>query len=191
TDLCPRYVAVAIDGIEVRDSPGWMQRRLRAAGVRPINSIVDVTNYVMLEYGQPQHAFDADQLEGGRIIVRRASEGEKLETIDHQVRQLDTEMMVIADTARPVGVAGVIGGVTSEVSDDTRRIVLESANFNMKSVRRTARLLKVRTDASARFERGLDPNLARDAAARATQLIRELSPGATVTAVADVYPDPL
>jgi phenylalanyl-tRNA synthetase beta chain len=190
-DLCARYVAVLIDGIEVTASPAWMQRRLRAAGVRPINSIVDVTNYVMLEYGQPQHAFDADQLEGGRIIVRRAHEGEQLETLDHQQRQLDAEMMVIADAARPVGLAGVIGGVTSEVSDATRRIVLESATFNMKSVRRTARLLKVRTDASARFERGLDPNLAREAAARATQLILELSPGATVTAVADVYPEPL
>jgi phenylalanyl-tRNA synthetase beta chain len=191
TDLCARYVAVVIDGIEVCESPGWMQRRLRAAGVRPINSIVDVTNYVMLEYGQPQHAFDADQLEGNRIIVRRAHEGEQLETLDHQVRQLDSEMLVIADAVRPVGLAGVIGGVTSEVTDATHRIVLESANFNMKSVRRTARLLKVRTDASARFERGLDPNLAREAAARATQLILELSPGATVTAVADVYPEPL
>ncbi len=191
TDLCTRYVAVAIDGVEVGPSPGWMQRRLHAAGVRPINSIVDVTNYVMLEYGQPLHAFDADQLEGNRIIVRRAHEGEQLETLDHQVRQLDSEMLVIADAARPVGLAGVIGGVTSEVSDATRRIVLESANFNMKSVRRTSRLLKVRTDASARFERGLDPNLCREAAARATQLILELSPGATVNAVADVYPEPL
>jgi phenylalanyl-tRNA synthetase beta chain len=191
TDLCARYVAVAIDGIDVGASPGWMQRRLRAAGVRPINSIVDVTNYVMLEYGQPLHAFDADQLEGNRIIVRRAREGEHLETLDHQLRQLDSEMLVIADAVRPVGLAGVIGGVTSEVSDATRRIVLESANFTMKSVRRTARLLKVRTDASARFERGLDPNLAQEAAARATQLILELSPGATVAAVADVYPEPL
>ena len=190
-DLCARYVAVAIDGIDVKPSPAWMQRRLIAAGVRPINSIVDATNYVMLEYGQPLHAFDADRLEDGRIVVRRARPGAFLETLDHQMRQLDERMLVIADTQRAVGLAGVIGGLNSEIDDGTRRIILESANFDMKVTRRTARELKLRTDASARFERGLDPNLARDAAARATQLILDLSPGATVTAVADVYPHPL
>jgi phenylalanyl-tRNA synthetase beta chain len=187
-DLCARYVAVVIEGLRVAPSPPWMQRRLTAAGVRPINGIVDVTNYVMLEYGQPLHAFDADCLEGGRIVVRRAQPGETLETLDHQVRQLDPDMLVIADAQRPVGIAGVMGGLNSEVTDETCRIVLESANFDMKSVRRTARELKLRTDASARFERGLDPNLAREAAARATLLLLELTPGATVTAVADVYP---
>jgi phenylalanyl-tRNA synthetase beta chain len=190
-DLCARYVAVVIEGIAVEPSPAWLQRRLLAAGVRPINSIVDATNYVMLEYGQPLHAFDADRLVDGCIVVRRARPGERLETLDHQVRQLDEEMLVIADSHRAVGLAGVMGGVDSEVSDDTRCIVLESANFDMKSVRRTARELKLRTDASARFERGLDPNLARDAAARATRLILDLSPSATVSAVADVYPQPL
>ncbi len=190
-DLCARYVAVVIEGIDVEPSPAWMQRRLLAAGVRPINSIVDATNYVMLEYGQPLHAFDADRLEDGRIVVRRARPGETLETLDHQVRQLDEQMLVIADTHHAVGMAGVIGGLNSEIHDGTRRIILESANFDMKVTRRTARELKLRTDASARFERGLDPNLARDAAARATQLILDLSPGATVTAVADVYPHPL
>jgi phenylalanyl-tRNA synthetase beta chain len=190
-DLCARYVAVVIEGIDVQPAPAWMQRRLLAAGVRPINSIVDATNYVMLEYGQPLHAFDADCLQDGRIVVRRALPGETLETLDHQVRQLDEEMLVIADTHRAVGLAGVIGGLNSEIHDGTRRIILESANFDMKVTRRTARELKLRTDASARFERGLDPNLARDAAARATQLILDLSPGATVTAVADVYPHPL
>ncbi len=190
-DLCARYVAVAIDGVTVEPSPAWLQRRLLAAGMRPINTIVDVTNYVMLEHGQPLHAFDADRLAEGRIVVRRARPEETLETLDHQVRQLDEEMLVIADAQRAVGLAGVIGGLDSEVNDDTRRIVLESANFDMKSVRRTARELKLRTDASARFERGLDPNLARDAAARATRLILDLSPGATVSAVADVYPQPL
>jgi len=168
-----------------------MRRRIYTAGMRPINAIVDATNYVMLEYGQPLHAFDADQLADGRIVVRRALPGETLETLDHQVRQLDERMLVIADTQRAVGLAGVMGGLNSEVTDETRRIVLESANFNMKSVRRTARELKLRTDASARFERGLDPNLARDAAARATCLILDLSPRATVSAVADVYPQPL
>src|SRR5215207_7560327 len=190
-DLCARYVAVVIEGVEVGPSPAWLQRRLLAAGVRPINTIVDATNYVMLEYGQPLHAFDADRLADGRIVVRRARPGETLETLDHQVRQLDEQMLVIADTQRAVGLAGVMGGLDSEVTDDTRRIVLESANFDMKSVRRTARELKLRTDASARFERGLDPNLARVAAARATRLILDLTPRATVSAVADVYPQPL
>ena len=190
-DLCARYVAVGIEEIEVIPSPAWLQRRLLAAGLRPINSIVDATNYVMIEYGQPLHAFDADRLEDGRIIVRRARPGETLETLDHLQRTLDPEMLLIADARHAVGLAGVMGGVDSEVTDGTRRIILESANFDMKSVRRTARELKLRTDASARFERGLDPNLARDAAARATQLILDLSPGATVTAVADVYPHPI
>ncbi len=190
-DLCARYVAVVIEGIGVGPSPAWLQRRLQAAGVRPINTIVDATNYVMLEYGQPLHAFDADHLADGRIVVRRARPGETLETLDHQVRKLDQEMLVIADTQRAVGLAGIMGGLDSEVTDETRRIVLESANFDMKSVRHTARELKLRTDASARFERGLDPNLARDAAARATRLILDLSPGASVSAVADVYPQPL
>src|SRR5918993_884950 len=189
-DLCARYVAVVIEGVTVEQSPAWLQRRLLAAGVRPINTIVDATNYVMLEYGQPLHAFDADRLQDGRIVVRRARPGETLETLAHQVRKLDREMLVIADTQRAVGLAGVMGGLDSEVTEDTRRIVLESANFDMKSIRRTARELKLRTDASVRFERGLDPNLARDAAARATRLILDLSPGATVSAVADVYPEP-
>src|ERR671911_395556 len=189
-DLCARYVAVVIEGVTVELSPPWLQRRLLAAGVRPINSIVDATNYVMLEYGQPLHAFDADRLQDGRIVVRRARPGETLETLDHQVRKLDKEMLVIADTQRAVGIAGVMGGLDSEVTDETRRIVLESANFDMKSVRRTTRELKLRTDASARFERGLDPNLARDAVARATRIILDHSPGATVSAVADVYPEP-
>jgi phenylalanyl-tRNA synthetase beta chain len=189
-DLCARYVAVVIEGINVGPAPAWMQRRLLAAGVRPISTTVDVTNYVMLEYGQPLHAFDADQLIGDRIVVRRGRAGEVIETLDHQLRQLTPAMLVIADAERPVGVAGVIGGLNSEITDATRRIVLESANFDMKSVRGTARALKLRTDASARFERGLDPNLARDAAARATKLILDLSPGAKVTAVADVYPCP-
>ena len=189
-DLCARYVAVVIEGVTVEPSPAWLQRRLLAAGVRPINTIVDATNYVMLEHGQPLHAFDADRLADGHIVVRRARPGETLETLDHQVRRLDPEMLVIADTRRAVGLAGIMGGVDSEVTDDTQRIVLESANFDMKSVRRTARELRLRTDASARFERGLDPNLAREAAARATRLILDLSSGATVSAIADDYPQP-
>ena len=190
-DICSRYVGVLIENIAIAPSPAWMQRRLLAAGVRPISNIVDVTNYVMLEYGQPLHAFDADRLEGGRIVVRRARPGETLETLDHQVRQLDDRMLVIADTAKPVGLAGVIGGLDSEIHDGTTRIILESANFDMKATRRTARVLKVRTEASARFERGIDPNLSRDAAARATRLILDLCPGASVSGFTDVYPAPL
>lgn len=190
-DLCSRYVAVVIDNVANGPSPAWMQRRLLAAGLRTINLPVDVTNYVMLEFGQPQHAFDADTLAGNRIVVRRARDGETIETLDHQQRKLTDDMLVIADAETATGVAGVIGGFASEISDQTTRIVLESANFNMKSIRSTARALKVRTDASTRFERGLDPNLAWIAAARATQLLLDLSPGSIVTGVADVYPQPL
>jgi phenylalanyl-tRNA synthetase beta chain len=190
-DLCARYVAVVIENVQIGPSPAWMQRRLLAAGVRPINNVVDVTNYVMLETGQPTHAFDAESLTGGRIVVRRAGHGETIETLDHQVRQLSDDMLVIADAERPVGIAGVMGGLNSEIGEASHRVVLESANFAMKSVRRTARALKLRTDASARFERGLDPTLAREAAARATRLILDLSPGAIVWAVSDVYPCPV
>lgn len=190
SDLCPRYAAVVLDGVAIGPSPAWLQRRLGAAGVRPINNIVDVTNYVMLEFGQPLHAFDADKLHGDRIVVRRARPGETLETIDHVVRPLSADMLVIADADKAVAVAGVMGGVESETTDASTRILLEAANFEMKSVRRTARALKMRSDASTRFERGLDPNQVSDAVARATQLILELSPGATVTAYSDVYPEP-
>lgn len=191
TDLCPRYSVVAFEGLSVGPSPDWMQRRLRAAGLRPINNIVDVTNYVMLEWGQPIHAFDRDRLQEGRIVVRRAKAGETMETLDHQVRELTTDMLVIADAERPVGVAGVIGGLESEVSDSTTSILLETANFDMKSIRHTAKALRLRTDASARFERGLDPNLVADAAARATQLILELIPEAKVVGYRDIYPQPI
>ena len=190
-DLCPRYAAVVIEGIAVAPSPDWLARRLTAAGLRPINNVVDVTNYVMLELGQPLHAFDRANLRGGRIVVRRAGNDEPIETLDHQQRRLDGEMLVIADAERAVAVAGVMGGVDSEVSAATTTVLLESANFGMASVRRTARLLKLRTDASARFERGLDPNLASDAAARATHLLLDLCPGSRVTAARDVYPSPV
>ncbi len=189
-DLCPRYAAVVFDNVTIGPSPAWLQRRLTAAGVRPINNIVDVTNYVMLEFGQPLHAFDADKLRGDRIVVRRARPGETLETIDHVVRPLSPEMLIIADAENAVAVAGVMGGVASETTDTSTRILLEAANFDMKSVRRTARALKMRSDASARYERGMDPNQVSDAVARATQLILELAPGARVTAYADVYPHP-
>ncbi|MCC6791946.1 MAG: phenylalanine--tRNA ligase subunit beta, partial [Thermomicrobiales bacterium] len=187
-DLTARYIGVVIEHITVGPSPAWLTRRLAAAGMRSINNIVDVTNYVMHELGQPLHAFDRDRLDEGRIVVRRARPGEPLETLDHVQRELSDDMLVIADASKAVGLAGVIGGFTSEVSDTTTAIILESANFNMSSVRQTARALKLRTDASARFERGLDANLASAGAARAIELILQLCPGARVTAVSDHYP---
>ncbi len=186
-DLAPRYVAAMIENIRVEESPAWMQQRLLAAGVRPINNIVDVTNYVMLEWGQPLHAFDRGILNEGRVIVRRARPGEMIETLDHIERELDSETLVIADTDRPVGIAGVMGGVNSEITDDTTTVLLESANFNMANIRRTSRMLKLRTEASARFERGIDPNLAWTAVQRTVALIQEMLPDARVTSLDDVY----
>ncbi|MBX3069606.1 MAG: phenylalanine--tRNA ligase subunit beta [Thermomicrobiales bacterium] len=191
TDLCPRYAATVCEGIEVGPSPAWLARRLQNAGVRPINNVVDVTNYVMLETGQPLHAFDRDMLEGGRIVVRTARAGEMIETLDHIERKLDPDRLVIADASKPVGLAGVMGGVSSEVTDTTTEVLLEGANFNMKSVRHTSRALKLRTDASARYERGVDPNLVAEGMARAIALLLLICPNARVTAFADVYPEPL
>jgi phenylalanyl-tRNA synthetase beta chain len=187
-DLCSRYIGVVIEGIRVEPSPDWMQRRLTAVGVRPINNIVDVTNYVMLEWGQPLHAFDREHLAEGRIIVRRAEPGERMESLDHIERQLSDDTLVIADAERAVAIAGVMGGVDSEIADDTTTILLESASFNMLNVRRTARAQRLRTEASSRFERGIDPNLAWTATCRAVELITELNPNAHVTLVADEYP---
>ncbi len=190
-ELCARCTATVIEGVKVGPSPAWLVRRLMAAGLRPINNIVDVTNYLMIESGQPLHAYDRARLDGGGVIVRRAFPNEMLETLDHQRRELQPEMLVIADRDEAIGVAGVMGGVDSEVDATTTTILLEAANFNMQSVRQTARKLRLRTDASARFERGLDPTIALDAAARAAQLILEICPGSKVTAFQDVYPTPV
>ncbi|MCA9860822.1 MAG: phenylalanine--tRNA ligase subunit beta, partial [Thermomicrobiales bacterium] len=159
--------------------------------IRSINNVVDVTNYVMLEYGQPLHAFDHDQLHGNRIIVRRGGDGEQMETLDHVQRTLDSEMLVIADANRAIALAGVMGGTDTEVSDTTTSVLLESASFDMKATRRTSRLLKLRSDASARFERGVDPDLASAGIARALELLLDVSPGAEVVEIADVYPAPV
>lgn len=191
TALCSRYMAIVFEGLEIGPSPEWLARRLNAAGLRPISNIVDVTNYVMHEIGQPLHAFDLDALDERRIVVRRAHEGETLKTLDHVERSLSTDMLVIADANKAVGLAGVMGGFNSEISDNTKTVILEGANFNMSSIRQTARSLKLRSDASARFERGIDPNLVSLAIARATRLILDLCPNARVTAVADVYPSPV
>ncbi len=189
--LCPRYIGIAIDGVTVGPSPGWMARRLQQAGLRTINNIVDVTNFVMLELGQPLHAFDSALLDEGRVVIRRAHEGETIETLDHEKRDLTPDMLVIADANKAVAVAGVMGGVDSEVSEATTSILLEGANFDMKSIRHTARQLRLRTDASVRFERGLDPNLAGPAMSRAAALILQICPNAMITKITDAYPGPV
>jgi len=187
-DLCPRYAARIVENVKIEPSPRWMQERLKAAGVRPINNIVDITNYVMLEYGQPMHAFDLEYLKGRSIIVRRAEEGEKIRTLDGQDRELDASMLVIADAERAVAVAGVMGGENSEILPTTKTILFESANFDGISVRLTAKKLGMRTEASGRFEKGLDPENVINALNRAAQLTEELGAGTVCKGVIDCYP---
>ena len=187
-DLCSRYAARIVTDVRIGPSPVWMKERLKAAGVRPVNNIVDITNYVMLELGQPMHAFDLENLKGHSIIVRKAAEGEKLQTLDGQDRELEPSMLVIADEERAVAVAGVMGGANSEITPDTRTILLESATFNGISVRMTAKKLGMRTEASGRFEKGLDPENALTAVNRAAQLIEQLGVGTVCKGVIDCYP---
>jgi phenylalanyl-tRNA synthetase beta chain len=189
-DLCSRYIGCVIKGVKVGPSPDWLQRRLRACGVRPINNIVDITNYVLLEYAQPLHAFDLAKLRGAEIRVRRAHDGEKLLCLDGVERALSPDMLVIADADRPVAIAGVIGGEESAVTDATTDILLEAATFNGPSIRQTARTLGLRTEASSRFEKGLPPELALAGARRAASLIAELAGGAVHREWPDVYPRP-
>ncbi len=187
-ELCPRYAARIVEGVRHGESPEWMQARLIAAGMRPIGGIVDVTNYVMLETGQPLHAFDYDTLVERRIVVRRAREGETLETLDGVLRPLDTGMLVIADGARPVALAGIMGGAETEITRRTSTLLLESAHFDWRSVRRTARRLGLTTEASYRFERVVDPEGVVTAADRACALMAELGIGQPVSGVVDLYP---
>ena len=187
-DLCARYTASVITGLKVAESPHWMQERLLAAGMRPINNIVDITNYVMLEYGQPLHAFDYDGIEDGKIIVRRARAGERLLTLDGENRPLDSEMLAIADPSGPVGLAGVMGGASSEVSNTTTSVLLESANFNNVSIRRTSIRLKLRSEASLRFDKGLSPGLPPPALKRATRLLALVAGGTVARGVIDIFP---
>ena len=193
-DLCPRYSAAFIRGVHVGPSPCWMQTRLRRAGMRPINNVVDVTNYVMLELGQPLHAFDYHVLHGKpgddrpAIIVRRARPGEQMKTLDGELRTLDGEMLLITDGGGPVAVAGVMGGQESEVTEATTDILLESANFHFLNVRRTSRLLGLASDASYRFGRRVDPELTVQAAARAAHLMAKLGGGTVVPVIGDLYP---
>jgi len=189
-DLCSRYIGGVIKGVKVGPSPDWLQRRLRACGVRPISNIVDITNYVLLEYAQPLHAFDLTKLLGAEIRVRRARDGEKLLCLDGVKRELAGGMLVIADSQRPVAIAGVIGGEDTAVAAGTVDILLEAATFSGPSVRQTARALGLRTEASARFERGLPPELALAGARRAASLIAELAGGSVHREWPDVYPEP-
>jgi phenylalanyl-tRNA synthetase beta chain len=189
-ELCSRYIGGVIKGVKVGPSPEWLRRRLRACGVRPINNIVDITNYVLLEYAQPLHAFDLVRLEGPEIRVRRARGGEKLLCLDGIVRDLNETMLVIADAKRPVAIAGVIGGEETAVSTATTDILLEAATFSGPSVRQTSRAIGLRTEASARFERGLPPELALAGARRAAALIAELAGGSVHREWPDVYPRP-
>src|SRR5713101_305188 len=188
SDLCSRYIGGTITGVKVGPSPKWIQRRLRACGVRPINNIVDITNYVLLEYAQPLHAFDRAKLSGDEVHVRRARAGERLLCLDGVDRELTPEMLVIADAVKPVAIAGVIGGEETAVTDATTDVLLESATFNGPNVRQTARAFGLRTEASARFEKGLPAELALAGARRAAGLIAELAGGAVHREWADVYP---
>ncbi len=185
-DLCPRYTARMVRGVKIGPSPKWMRERLRAMGVRPINNIVDITNYVMLEYGQPMHAFDYRYVKGGKIVVRRAREGEELTTLDGNVRKLTPNMLVIADETRAVGLAGIMGGENSEIVDDTADVVFESANFDGTCIRKAALSLGMRTEASAKFEKGLDPLNTLPAVNRACELVELLGAGEVVDGVIDV-----
>ncbi len=187
-DLCKRYCARVIKDIKVEQSPWWLQRCLIFSGQRPINNIVDITNFVMLEYGQPMHAFDIRTVRGAHIIVDTAADGEKFTTLDGNDRTLTSSMLMIKDEGGCTAVAGVMGGLASEIEDDTQMVLVESANFLGDSVRRTSKALGLRTEASGRFEKGIDPNLAKDACDRFCYLVEKLGAGTVLTGDVDVYP---
>lgn len=188
TELCKRYTARVVKNIKIEPSPKWMQRRLMAQGIRPINNIVDITNYVMEEYGQPMHAYDLDTIEDNTIVVRNASKGEKFTTLDGQERELDESVLMICDGKKPVGIAGIMGGENSMITDDVKTMLFESACFDGTNIRLSSKKVGLRTDASGKFEKGLDPNNAINAINRACQLIEELGAGEVVGGVVDVYP---
>lgn len=187
TELCPRYTARVVKNIKVGPSPEWMQRRLAAQGIRPINNIVDITNYVMEEYGQPMHAYDLSTIAGQKIIVRRAEDNEKFVTLDGQERALDSSMLMICDAEKPVGIAGIMGGENSMITDDVDAILFEAACFDGTNIRLSGKKLGMRTDAQSKFEKGLDPNNASAAIDRACQLIEVLGCGEVVGGMVDVY----
>src|SRR5262245_51725262 len=190
-DLCPRYAGRVVRGVKIGPSPEWLTKKLEAIGQRPINNVADITNFVLHEFGQPLHAFDLAKLGGNQIIVRRAAKGESIKTLDGVERKLDEQMLVIADAGKPVAVAGVMGGEESEISDQTTDVLIESAYFDPSSVRRTAKLLALHTEASHRFERGTDPGGVIAAQNRCVALICELAGGVATEDSLDVYPNPI
>lgn len=187
-DLCYRYIARVVKKVKIAPSPEWLVRRLNACGIRSINNIVDITNYVMLEMGQPMHAFDINSIEGKHIVVRRAKNGEKITTLDEEERTLDENDLVIADETKPVAIAGVMGGINSEIEKDTETVVFESASFYGGAVRKTAKKVGLRTESSSRFEKGLSPENALRAINRAMELVEEINAGEVVEGKIDVYP---
>jgi phenylalanyl-tRNA synthetase beta chain len=187
-DLCSRYTASVIKGIKVGESPDWLKKRLIAVGMRPINNVVDITNYVMMEYGQPMHAFDMSKVAGGKIMVRRAAEGEKFITLDGEERTLSSDTLMIADTEKAIAIGGVMGGANSEVSGETKDIILESAGFNSTGIHHTSHRLKLVSEASMRFERNLNPEMAIYALKRATQLVLQICGGQAAAGQIDVFP---
>lgn len=190
-DLCPRYTARLVQGVKIAPSPQWMQNYLLAAGMRPINNVVDISNFVMLELNHPIHTFDYQTLKGHEIIVRRAAEGEQMETLDGKMRDLDTETLMIADAERPVCIAGIMGGMETEVTDSTTDILIEAACFNSKCIRRSARKYNIPSEASMRFEKGVDVDTTDLAARRVAQLLVELCGGVAARGCVDVYPEPV
>ncbi|MBQ9097260.1 MAG: phenylalanine--tRNA ligase subunit beta [Clostridia bacterium] len=186
TKLCPRYAARIVKNVKIGPSPKWFRDRLKGCGIRSINNVVDITNFLLMEYGQPMHAFDLSYLEDSKIVVRRAKDGEKITTLDGVGRNLDSSMLVIADSKKPVAVAGVMGGENSEIKEDTKTLLFECANFDGASVRVTAKKLGLRTEASAHYEKGLDPYMIEDAVNRACELIEELGAGEVVGGIIDV-----
>ena len=187
-ELCPRYVARVVKNIKLAPSPEWMQRRLASVGIRPINNIVDITNYVMEEFAQPMHAYDLDTIEDHKIVVRKANAGEPFKTLDGQERTLDDSMLMICDGKKPIGLAGIMGGENSMITDDVKTMLFEAATFDGTNIRLSGKKLGMRTDAQAKFEKGLDPNNAMDAMDRACQLIEELGAGEVVGGAVDFYP---
>lgn len=186
--LCPRYTARVVKNIKLAPSPEWMQRRLASVGIRPINNIVDITNYVMEEYAQPMHAYDLDTIEDRKIVVRKAENGEDFVTLDGQSRQLDDSMLMICDGKKPIGLAGIMGGENSMITDDVQTMLFEAATFDGTNIRLSGKKLGMRTDAQAKFEKGLDPNNAMEAMNRACQLVEELGAGEVVGGAVDIYP---
>ena len=191
SELCPRFTARVVKNVKIGPSPKWMQRRLASNGIRPINNVVDITNYVMEEYGQPMHSYDYDMIAGHKIIVRRAGEGERFVTLDGQERTLDDRMLMICDAEKPIGLAGIMGGENSMITDDVQTVLFEAANFDGTNIRLTTRRLGHQTDASGKFDKGLDPNTAILAVNRACQLMEEFGAGEVVGGVIDVYPNPV